>query len=143
MKISKEAYCKMRQNAESDESFKKRFTTERSRPYDVRPCLRKYWKKNPLAFNMVSLVSQFASHSGSHSRFYHCRFYRWLLYCHFSPFSGQITRNELHIVIGYKQSEFFRLVFDFAVNNENEAVKDLHWKGKRFCRRESVFLFLI
>ena len=50
--------------------------------------------------------------------------------CHFSPFSGQITRNELHIVIGYKQSEFFRLVFDFAVNNENEAEKDLPWKGQ-------------
>ena len=81
MKISKEAYCKMRQNAESDESFKKRFTTERSRPYDVRQCLRKYWKKNSLAFNMVSLVLQFASHSGTHCRFYQQWKYRWLLYC--------------------------------------------------------------
>lgn len=28
MKIFIEAYCEMRQNAENDESFKKRFTTE-------------------------------------------------------------------------------------------------------------------
>ena len=28
MKIFKEAYCERRQNAESDETFKKRFTTE-------------------------------------------------------------------------------------------------------------------
>ena len=35
MSIFKEVHSKMRKNGESDESFKKRFATERSRQYDV------------------------------------------------------------------------------------------------------------
>ena len=35
MSILKEAHSKMRKNGESDESFKNRFTTERSCRYDV------------------------------------------------------------------------------------------------------------
>ena len=35
MSIMKEAHSKMRNNGESDKSFKRRFTTERSRQFDI------------------------------------------------------------------------------------------------------------
>ena len=35
MSVMKEAHSKMRNNSESDRSFKKRFTAERSRQFDI------------------------------------------------------------------------------------------------------------